>query len=208
MRLIIRDIKKKYDEVAVLNRVGYAFEPGLIYGIAGGKGAGKTTLLNCICGECVPDCGYVRLDTDGQFLKTDYMDFGIVHNEPVLPESLTGRQYVRYLINLHKPDEDNEAEYFKQAGIADELMNEYIGDYSDEEKQRLQLVSIIITSPAVILIDEPDIKGKMYAAIKEFVNNMKKSHIILIASDNYAQLEEIADEIIYLENGCLYGNKV
>ena len=208
MRLIIRSIKKRYDEATVLDKAGYTFESGTVYGLTGCKGAGKTTLLNCICGECVPDNGYVRLDVGGGFFKADYMDFGIVYDEPLLPENLTGGQYIKYLIDMHKPAGDSIAEYFENMSMDSELINGYIGDYSDDEKQRLQLVGIMITSPAVILMDEPKLKGKMYDVVRKFVDEMKKSHIIIIASEDEKRLKTIADEKILIEGGILSGNKV
>ena len=41
MRLIIRDIRKKYNDLDIIDDVSYTFEAGRVYGITGGEGAGK-----------------------------------------------------------------------------------------------------------------------------------------------------------------------
>lgn len=45
MQLIIRDLKKNFDNKEVLKRVSFTFERGKIYGLLGRNGAGKTTFL-------------------------------------------------------------------------------------------------------------------------------------------------------------------
>lgn len=208
MRLIIRDIKKKFDEITVLNRAGYDFESGIVYGIAGARGSGRTTLLKCICTECVPDSGYVCLDTGIDIRKADYMDFGIVYDKPVLPEMLTGNQYIRYMLRLHEAGAEDTAEYFRLAGISDELMDEYIGNYSDDEKQRLQFAGIMITSPAVILIDEPKSGGRNNEMLKALVDRMKRTHIIIITSDEGELPDGLVDELVMLKGGVLSGSRL
>ena len=182
MRLIVRDLRKKFDDITVIDRAGYDFESGVVYGITGSRGSGRTTLLKCLCTECAPDGGFIRLDTGNGYYKIDYMDFGLVYDKPVLPEMLTARQYVEYMISMHAPQEHNAAKYLEIAGISRGRTDEYIGSFSDDEKQRLQFISILITEPVVVLIDEPNLDGKMYNTLKDFIARMKDKHCLLYTS--------------------------
>lgn len=208
MRLIVRDLRKKFDDITVLDRAGYDFESGTVYGITGSRGSGRTTFLKCLCTECAPDGGFIRLDTGNGYYKIDYMDFGLVYDKPVLPEMLTARQYVEYMISTHEPEEQNSSKYLEIAGISRGRTDEYISNFSDDEKQRLQFISIFITSPAVVLIDEPNLDGKMYNTLKDFIARMKDKHIIIISSDNYKKLDTIVDELVWLKNGTLTGGVI
>lgn len=48
MKLIIKDLKKTFDEKEVLKGINFEFEKGKIYGLLGRNGAGKTTFFNCL----------------------------------------------------------------------------------------------------------------------------------------------------------------
>ena len=208
MRLIVRDLRKKFDDITVIDRAGYDFESGVVYGITGSRGSGRTTLLKCLCTECAPDGGFIRLDTGNGYYKIDYMDFGLVYDKPVLPEMLTARQYVEYMISMHAPQEHNAAKYLEIVGISRGRTDEYIGSFSDDEKQRLQFISILITEPVVVLIDEPNLDGKMYNTLKDFIARMKDKHIIIISSDNYKKLDTLVDELVWLKDGILTGGLI
>ena len=48
MKLIVQNVKKKFNQKEVLRGASFTFEKGKIYGLLGRNGAGKTTLFNCI----------------------------------------------------------------------------------------------------------------------------------------------------------------
>lgn len=48
MKLIVQNVKKKFNQKEVLRGASFTFEKGKIYGLLGRNGAGKTTLINCI----------------------------------------------------------------------------------------------------------------------------------------------------------------
>ena len=82
MRLIIRDIRKKYNDLDIIDDVSYTFEAGRVYGITGGEGAGKTTLLKCICGDCRPDRGSVRIDYGRKMQRPVCAEFAFLRKNP------------------------------------------------------------------------------------------------------------------------------
>ena len=48
----------------------------------------------------------------------------------------------------------------------------------------------------MVLIDEPNLDGKMYKTLKDFIARMKDKHIIIISSDNYKKLDTLVDELV------------
>ena len=57
MKIVLRDITKRFIKSNVLDHINYQFELGKVYGINGANGTGKSTLLKIISGAMVPSAG-------------------------------------------------------------------------------------------------------------------------------------------------------
>lgn len=202
MRLIIRDLKKVYDEVTVINKAGYAFEDSRVYGIVGRRNSGKTTLLSCIAGEVPLSGGYVRLDICKKMQKTDYRNFALLSNESILPDYMTGGEYLEYCMRLHnRTDKVSGEELFLKMKLNKNIQDAFIKNYSPEEKLKLKLAAITIIEPEIILIDEP----ANMKVINNFIDIMRKDHIIIVTSDSEEKLPNGCDEVLLLNNGVIEG---
>ncbi|MDD3168756.1 MAG: ATP-binding cassette domain-containing protein, partial [Eubacteriales bacterium] len=108
MKLELKDIKKNFGEKQVLKGAGFTFEQGKIYGLLGRNGAGKTTLFNCLSGELQADGGEALLieDADGagtyKVNKLMPESIGYVFTLPILPEFLTGYEFLKFFIDINK----------------------------------------------------------------------------------------------------------
>ena len=102
MKLVIKDLVKSYDEKSVLKGINFEFESGKIYGLLGRNGAGKTTLFNCLNEDIEIDSGdfYLDLDVDNKKIESD--DIGYVLSTPIVPEFLTGREFLKFFIDINK----------------------------------------------------------------------------------------------------------
>jgi ABC-type sugar transport system ATPase subunit len=149
MKLVLKDIEKSYGGKQVLKEASYTFEKGKIYGLLGRNGAGKTTLFNCISGELKYENGSVSITCDGQNSdELDYKKVGYVFSEPVLPEFLTGYEFLKFYIDINKDKIENLLtidEYFDIIKIKDEdryrLMKELINWYN-ENKDKLHKIHL------------------------------------------------------------------
>ena len=95
MQLILDQITKSFGTKQVLKGASYTFEQGKIYGLLGRNGSGKTTLFNCLSAEFPADGGEVTLvDEYGQSRTPKQGDIGYVLSTPVVPEFLTGIEFV------------------------------------------------------------------------------------------------------------------
>lgn len=98
MELKLTGIRKHFGEKEVLRGCGFTFQQGKIYGLLGRNGAGKTTLFNCLTDEVPPDGGTAELVLDDgtrRALAPD--DVGYVFATPILPDFLTGYEFVRFI---------------------------------------------------------------------------------------------------------------
>lgn len=156
MRLELREVQKAFDQKQVLKGASFVFEKGKIYGLLGRNGAGKTTLFNCISKEISCD-GEIAL-YDGADDILDFSQIGFTYAHPILPEFLTGYEFLKFYIDINKDkikDKKSIPEYFDMIKIKEEDWYRLIKDYSHGMKNKMQMICFLITKPPVILLDEP-----------------------------------------------------
>ena len=103
MDLQLENIRKAYGDKQVLRDCTFAFEKGKIYGLLGRNGAGKTTLFNCLTDEVPADGGRALLfDGDGAPRPLTPDQVGYVYSTPILPDFLTGYEFIRFFMDLHE----------------------------------------------------------------------------------------------------------
>lgn len=208
MQLELKKIKKSFDSKQVLKEVTFTFEKGKIYGLLGRNGAGKTTLFNCLSGEMQPDEGEAALIQDGQSgaLKPD--DIGYVFATPILPEFLTGYEFLKFYMDINKEHIASEYtvdDYFDLIQIGPDDRHRLIKGYSHGMKNKMQMLCFIISKPPVILLDEPLTSLDVVVAleIKKLLREMKQDHIILFSTHILQLATDLCDEIVVLNDGRL-----
>ena len=209
MKLILEHILKKFDTKIVLKDASFTFEKGKIYGLLGRNGAGKTTLFNCINEDLPKDGGIVQIMEDSGLLRSITSDdIGYVLSVPVVPEFLTGREFIKFFIeinekkikNLKSPDE-----YFELMKIAPEDRDKLMKDYSHGMKNKMQMLIYIIGSPSILLLDEPLTSFDVVVAdeMKKLLKAVKNDHILIFSTHILELALDLCDEIVLLSGGCL-----
>ncbi|WP_160675419.1 ABC transporter ATP-binding protein [Clostridium sp. C8-1-8] len=209
MRLVLKEIEKAFGEKKVLKDASFTFEKGKIYGLLGRNGAGKTTLFNCISGEMECDKGQVMLlDEDNRETTIDYSKVGFVFSQPILPEFLTGYEFLKFYIDINKEKISNLLtieEYFDMIKIEEEDMHRLIKGYSHGMKNKIQMICFLITRPPIILLDEPLTSLDVVVAlqIKNLLKHIKSEHILIFSTHILQLATDLCDEIVILNNGVL-----
>lgn len=207
MNLVIEGLHKGFDKKTVLNGIDFSFTKGKIYSILGRNGAGKTTLFRCIGGDLSFESGGIFLVEGGSKRKLSFSDVGMVSASPVLPEFLTGYEFVYFFVKLNNENLDGKSidDYFELMRIEDMDRHKLIKHYSYGMKNKLQLLCCLIRKPKIILLDEPLSSFDIIVShdIKETLLRMKNDHIILMATHIMQLAQDISDEIVVLKQGKL-----
>lgn len=202
--LEIKNLTKKYGEKTVLDNIDVSFEKGKIYSIIGVNGAGKTTFFNCIDGDIVYDSGNVTITENGIARKVEFEDIGLVSDSPILPDFLTGYEFINFFTELHKIKSDKTIDdYFDLVRINETDRHKLIKNYSFGMKNKVQLLCSIIRKPKIILLDEPLSSFDIIVShdIKELLIKMKQDHIIVMSTHIMQLAQDISDEIVLLRDG-------
>lgn len=207
MKLVIKDLKKSFGQKEVLKDIDFEFEKGHIYGLLGRNGAGKTTLFNCLNEDIDVDAGEFFIE-DETSRKIEAEDIGYVLSTPNVPEFLTGREFLKFFIEINKDRISNEKtidEYFDFMKIDVEDRDKLLKDYSHGMKNKMQMLVNIVIKPNILLLDEPLTSFDVVVAeeMKLMLKSIKKDHIIIFSTHIMELALDLCDEIVILNKGIL-----
>ena len=206
MKFIIEHLSKKFEKKEVLRDIDFSFEEGNIYGLLGRNGAGKTTLFNCLNRDIKADGGKFYLEKDGSRNEVAADDIGYVLSTPNVPEFLTGREFLKFFMDINEKSIQNPKsldEYFSYISIAEEDRDKLLKDYSHGMKNKMQMLINIIAQPNILLLDEPLTSLDVVVAeeMKQLLRSIKEGHIIIFSTHIMDLALDLCDEIVLLSHG-------
>lgn len=208
MRFVIDHLSKHFEKKEVLKEITFTFDEGKIYGLLGRNGAGKTTLFNCLNRDLRADSGSFFLEEDGVRREIDPEDIGYVLSTPTVPEFLTGREFLKFFLDINKSSIQDIRpidEYFDRMSIAPEDRDKLLKDYSHGMKNKMQMLINIIAQPKVLLLDEPLTSLDVVVAeeMKQLLRSQKDGKITIFSTHIMDLALDLCDEIVLLSHGVL-----
>ncbi|KST69357.1 DevA family ABC transporter ATP-binding protein [Mastigocoleus testarum] len=205
----------------VLFDINLDIYPGEIVIMTGPSGSGKTTLLTLIGGLRSAQEGILKIlgkDVCGaskQNLTKIRRQIGYIFQAHNLMTFLTAQENVRMSLELHDnmltADMDAIANDMLQSVGLGNRANYYPENMSGGQKQRVAIARALVSQPKIILADEPTaaLDKKSGRDVVELMQKLAKEQgctILLVTHDN--RILDIADRIVYMEDGYLQNNSV
>ena len=208
MKLEILNLKKTFGNKEVLKGINFTFESGKIYGLLGRNGAGKTTFFNCLNDDIKAEEGEFNITYEDHTRPLSIEDIGYVLSTPTVPEFLTGREFLKFFLEINegKLKEVKEInEYFDFMKIDKEDRDKLLKDYSHGMKNKMQMLINIIANPNILLLDEPLTSLDVVVAeeMKDMLRSIKENHIIIFSTHIMDLALSLCDEIVILKGGNL-----
>ena len=207
MKFVIEHLAKSFEKKQVLKDITFAFEAGKIYGLLGRNGAGKTTLFNCLNRDLKTDDGNFYIEeSNGARRAVVAEDIGYVLSTPTVPEFLTGREFLKFFMDINEKSLKNPRsidEYFDSMSIAPEDRDKLLKDYSHGMKNKMQMLINIIAQPNVLLLDEPLTSLDVVVAeeMKQLLRSLKQGRVTIFSTHIMDLALDLCDEIVLLNHG-------
>src|SRR5436190_2409943 len=160
--LVTEDLIKEYRQRRVVNGVSITVNAGEIVGLLGPNGAGKTTTFNMVVGVVKPDAGAVtfrgRNITRLPMHKRARLGIGYLTQEPSIFRKLTVEQNILAILETCKMSRQERTirlQYLLDELDMARLAKSKAYTLSGGEKRRLEITRALVTSPKLLLLDEP-----------------------------------------------------
>ncbi|MFW5894858.1 MAG: ABC transporter ATP-binding protein [Bacillota bacterium] len=208
--LNIENVTKSYDgKTKACDAVSLQIGPGDLYAFIGHNGAGKTTLLKSIAGIIDFDEGDILVD--GYSIKDDPMEvkkrIAYIPDNPDIYESLTGIQYIDFIADVFKVDQDKRRQLIGEYATMFEIeaaLNNPISSYSHGMKQKVVIISALVHEPKLLLLDEPfvGLDPKASFNLKEVFRKMTKQGTSIFFSTHVLEVaEKLCNKVAIIKKG-------
>lgn len=202
--IALRDVAKRFGRRVVLEHLDGDVASGRITALVGPNGSGKTTLLKILLGLCRADAGEVRIG--GRVLDGDpaYRErIGYMPQLARFPSHQTARELLATLASLRgnaTPPDLSMAEAFSLG----EALDRPLGTLSGGTRQKVNATIALAFRPDLLILDEPT-AGLDPLAARLFKDRLlaerSAGHAVLITSHVLPELEELADDVLFLGDG-------
>lgn len=211
--LEIKNFTKKYGDKIAVDNLSLKVEKGKIFAFIGHNGAGKTTTIKCIAGINTFDGGDILIDNmsikDRPLECKETMAY--IPDNPDLYDYLKGIDYLNFIMDVYKVKENRE-ELIKKYGDMFEITNNLadpISSYSHGMKQKLAIMSALVHSPKLLILDEPfvGLDPKASFLLKQVMKEMVKEGKTIFFSTHVLEVaQELCDEVAIIKKGKLVVN--
>lgn len=195
-----RRLVKTFGAKAALKGIDLSIARGEMFGLIGPDGAGKTTFFRLVAALLAPTSGSVAIEPG--------VTFGFVPQRFAMYEDLTVDENLTLRARLYAvpPEEAKRraADLLARVGL-DRFGARLAGALSGGMKQKLALVSALLTRPPLLLLDEPT-TGVDPVSRREFwmlLNELHHEGLTVVVSTPYMDEAEYASRIGFLDDGRL-----
>ena len=205
--LELKDVKKSFDGITVLENMSLEIEDGEIVSILGPSGCGKTTLLNLILGILDADSGSIIYNgEDMTRVPMEKRGFNIVFQDYALFPNLNVYQNITYgLRNNPKISTEEEVKDLIHLLGLEEHLNKRIGQLSGGQKQRVALARTMVMKPKILLLDEPlsALDGVIKESIKDRIKTIAKEYHLttIIVTHDPEEALTLSDRVMIINEG-------
>lgn len=214
--LTVREVDAGYGAVRALHGVSLHVREGETVALLGTNGNGKSTLMKCLMGVVRPTRGEITLEIDGRTVQLvglateQIVDLGIA----MVPEGrrlfpkLTVEENL--LLGAFRPAargaiDKNLAFCYEAFPVLLERRRQLAGSMSGGQQQMLAIARALMSSPRVLLVDEPSV-GLSPLLVQNTITMIKKlkddfNLTVLMAEQNFQQAIRIADRGYIIVHG-------
>ena len=211
----VEEVSKQYASTKAVNQLSFAVNKGEIFALLGPNGAGKSSLVRMLVGFTKPDSGKVSIQLDGSyFSEIPANKLGYLPEDRGLYGEKTLLQNLHYFAALHgvsKQQAKQNIDYWLKRFDLLGHENEPLKSLSKGNQQKVQLITAILHSPEIVILDEPfsGLDPINQEKVVLFLAELKQQGMtVILSAHQMAMVEKMADRMMLMNKGeaVLYGS--
>ena len=212
--LEMSDVSKEFDGVRALDEAWFRAEHGRVHALLGENGAGKSSLMNVVCGLYAPDRGSIAVD--GSPVRIDgpaharALGIGMVHQHFKLVRPFTVAENVAMANRLG-------GRWTDELALVAETIERYCGELgfdldpqaridsiSVAERQRVEIVKVLMSGTRILILDEPtavltdDEADRLLAVIRGLA---ERGTAVVLITHKLREVHDFADRVTIMRAG-------
>ena len=208
--ITINNLNISYDNIPIVRDVSLTINKGEIIGLVGNNGAGKTTLFRLILDLLEADDGSVELkgvkvndSEEWKHFTSAFIDNGFLIDFLTPEEYFTFINRVSGIKDCNIDDIAQKFEHFTGGEVFGRKI--LIRNLSAGNKQKVGIISTLITSPEILILDEPFnfLDPTSQNLLKKMIEsyNRETGATVIISSHNLTHTVDISTRILLMEHG-------
>ena len=207
----MKNVVKAYDRGFRLGELNITIPSGVIVGLIGENGAGKTTMIKSLLNVIRIDQGTIRIfEQDHQQQESKIKeDIGVVLDQTFFPELLTPKEINSIMKEIYSSwDQELFFQYLKDFSLP---VDKQIRKMSKGMRKKLEIATALAHHPKLLILDEPTsgldpvVRNEVLDLFLDFIQ--EEDHTILFSTHITSDLEHIADQIIFIDQGKILLNQ-
>jgi ABC-2 type transport system ATP-binding protein len=206
-----RDLSKNYGDRLAVDKLNLTVSSKQVHGFLGPNGAGKSTTIKMMVGLLRPTSG--SLSILGKNVRGDNpkvrRDIGYMPELPRFPKHLSGEELLDVYGRMYGMSKTERrariSELIKMVGL-EGRGKDRIGKYSKGMQQRIGIAQALISSPELVILDEPSIGLDPVGMVE--VRNMVKDIVklgttVFFSSHLLAEVQQVCDHVTVIHLGVM-----
>ena len=207
----MKNVVKAYDSGFRLGELNITIPSGVIVGLIGENGAGKTTMIKSLLNVIRIDQGTIRIfEQDHQQQESKIKeDIGVVLDQTFFPELLTPKEINSIMKDIYSSwDQKFFFQYLKDFSLT---VDKQIRKMSKGMRKKLEIATALAHHPKLLILDEPTsgldpvVRNEVLDLFLDFIQ--EEVHTILFSTHITSDLEHLADQIIFINQGKILLNQ-
>ena len=205
----ISNLVKRYGKNYAVNDISFNVEKGEIVGFLGPNGAGKSTTMNILTGYLSATSGSVKIA--GYDILENPIEakkhIGFLPEHPPLYLDMTVKEYLGFVFDLKKCTLNRKKHIEEIVDILSigEYFKRPINQLSKGYRQRVGLAQALISSPDILIFDEPTVglDPKQIIEIRDLITTLGKNHTVILSTHILPEVKAVCDRVVIIDKGRL-----
>ncbi|MBR7794915.1 ATP-binding cassette domain-containing protein [Agaribacter marinus] len=209
MKIILKNISMKFDDVIAVDKLNVTMEEGSLVSLLGPSGCGKSTTLFMLAGLYQPTSGQLFFgDQLVNNIPPEKREIGMVFQNYALYPHMTVLKNIMFPLKMEKVPKKIAMEKARDMASLvhiDHLLDRKPGQLSGGQQQRVAIARALVKKPKLLLLDEPlsNLDARLRLEMREEIKRIQQATGITTIFVTHDQEEalSISDKILLMKNG-------